>query len=66
MCWACNTYEIIRNAHKILVRKTEGKKPLVRPRRKWEDNIVMDFEQIACEDLDWIHLAEVRSSGPLL
>jgi len=35
----------IRNAYKILVRKSEGKGPLGRPRRRWEDNIIMNFTE---------------------
>jgi hypothetical protein len=35
----------VRNAYKILVRKVEGKKPLVRPRRRWEYNIRMDLRE---------------------
>jgi hypothetical protein len=39
-------YRRVRNAYKILVRKSEGKRPLVRPRHRWEDNIRMDFRKI--------------------
>ena len=34
-----------RGVHKVLVGKTEGKRPLGRPRRRWEDNIKMDFQE---------------------
>jgi hypothetical protein len=44
----------MRNVYKILVGKPEGKKPLERPRHRWEDNIKMDLE-IVWEDVDWIH-----------
>jgi hypothetical protein len=47
----------VRNAHKILVTKSEGKRPLGRPRRRWEDNIRMDLREIGWKDVDWIHLA---------
>jgi len=40
---ACSTYGEIRGVHRALVVKPEGKKPLGRPRRKWEDNIKMDL-----------------------
>jgi len=43
-----------------LVRKPEGKRPLGRPRRRWEDNIKMDLREIGWEDVDWIHLAQDR------
>jgi hypothetical protein len=38
--------EEVRNACKILVRKLEGKRPLGRPKRRWEDNIRMDFREV--------------------
>jgi hypothetical protein len=34
--------------YRVLVEKPEGKKPLVRPRRKWEDNIKVDLQEIGC------------------
>jgi hypothetical protein len=49
-----------RNAYKILVGKPERKKPLRRPRRRWEDNIRMDHRQIRWEGVVWIHLAQGR------
>jgi hypothetical protein len=41
----------MRNAYKILVEKSERKKPLRRPRRKWEDNIKMNIREIGLEDV---------------
>jgi len=38
--------------------KPEGKKPLSRPRRRWEDNIKMDLQEVGCKDMEWIELAE--------
>jgi hypothetical protein len=49
-----------RNPHMILVGKPEGKRPLRRPRHRWEDNITMDFREIGWGDVDWIDLAEDR------
>jgi hypothetical protein len=40
------------NANNICVGKPEGKRPLGRPKRKWEDNIRMDFTEIGLEDVD--------------
>ena len=40
--------------------KPERKKPLVRPRRRWEDNIKMDLQVVRCGGMDWIELAQVR------
>jgi hypothetical protein len=47
---ACRAHGEIRNAYKILVGKHEGKRPL--GRRKWEDNIKMDLEEINLESVD--------------
>jgi hypothetical protein len=44
----------------IFVGKSEGKRPLGRPRCKWEDNITMDFMETGWECVDGIHLAEDR------
>ena len=38
-----------RNAYRVLVEKSEGNRPLGRPRRKWEDNIRMDFREVGCD-----------------
>jgi hypothetical protein len=40
--------------------RSEGKRPLGRPKRRWEDNIKMDLREIGWGDMDWIHLAEGR------
>jgi len=42
------------------VGKPEGKRPLRRHRRRWEDNIKMDFQVAECEGMDWIELAQDR------
>jgi len=52
---------MVRNAHKILVGKFEGKGPLGSPRRRWEDNIRLDLTEIGWEGVDWIHLACYRT-----
>jgi ribosome biogenesis protein Nip4 len=43
-----------------LVGKPEGRRPLRRPRRRWEDNINMDLREIGFGDVDWINLAHDR------
>jgi hypothetical protein len=48
------------NAYRILVGKPEGRTPLGRPRRKWEDNIKMDLREIGWRGMDWIHVAQDR------
>jgi hypothetical protein len=46
--------------HRVLVAEPEGKRPLGRPRCRWENNIKMDVREIGRDDGDWIHLAEDR------
>jgi hypothetical protein len=50
----------MRNAYKILVGKHVGKRPLRRPRHKWEDNIKIYHKKIGLDVADWIHLAQHR------
>jgi hypothetical protein len=50
----------IRNAYKILVGKSEDKRPFGRPRCTWEGNIRMDLRRIGREVLDWTHLVQNR------
>jgi hypothetical protein len=49
-----------RNACRILVGKPERKRPLGRPRRRWEDNITIDLREIGLGGMDWIDLAQNR------
>jgi hypothetical protein len=42
------------------VGKPEGKRRLGRPRRRWEDNIKIDLQEVGCENMDWIDLAQDR------
>ena len=46
-----------RVVHKVLVGKPEGKRPLGRPRRRWEDNIKMDLQEVGRGRGDWMELA---------
>jgi hypothetical protein len=50
--------EEMKNAYKILVEKPEGKTPLGRLVRRWEDNFRMDLREIRWVGVDWIHLAQ--------
>jgi hypothetical protein len=50
----------VRGAYNILVGRPEGRRPLGRPRRRWEDNIKMDLTEIGFGDVDWIHWAQDR------
>ena len=47
-----------RCVHKVLVWKPEGKRPLRRPRRRWEDNIKMDLEEVGRGCGDWMEFAQ--------
>jgi len=49
-----------RGVHGLLVGKLEGKRPLGRPRRRWEDNIKMDLQELARGRGDWMELAQDR------
>jgi hypothetical protein len=49
-----------RGVYRVLVRKPEEKRPLGRPRRRWEDNIRMDLQEVGCGCIDWIGLAQDR------
>jgi hypothetical protein len=50
----------VRGAYNILVGRPEWRRPLGRPRSRWEDNIKMDLREIGFGDVDWIHLAQNR------
>jgi hypothetical protein len=49
-----------RNAYRALVGKPEGRRPLGRPRRRWEDNVKMDLREVGWGGMDWISLAQDR------
>ena len=49
-----------RRVYRVLVGKPEGKRPLGRPRHRWEDNIKMDLQEVVCGGMDWIDLVEDR------
>jgi len=50
-----------RGVYRVLVWRPQGKRPLGRPRRRWEDNIKMDFSEIRIDGADWIQLALDRA-----
>jgi hypothetical protein len=62
MRWAGHMARMVevRGAYNILVGRPEGRRPLGRPRHRWEDNIKMDLREIWFGDVDWIHLAQDR------
>jgi hypothetical protein len=52
----------VRGAYNILVGRLERRRPLGRPRRRWEDNIKMDIREIGFGYVDWINLARDRNT----
>jgi len=49
-----------RGVNSVLVKKPEGKRPLGRPRPRWENNIKKDLQEVECGDMDWIDLGQDR------
>jgi hypothetical protein len=49
-----------KGAYRILVGRPEGRRPLGRPRRRWEDNIKMDLQELGWGGMDWIDMAQDR------
>jgi hypothetical protein len=62
MSGACSGYGEVRGVYRVLVGKPEGKRPLGRPRRRWEDNVRMDLQEMGCGCEDWIGLAQDRDT----
>jgi hypothetical protein len=62
MRWAGNAARMgeVRGAYNILVGRPEGRRPLERHRRRWEDNIKMDLGEIGFGDVEWMHWAQDR------
>jgi len=56
----CSTYGESGGVYRVLVGKPEGKRPLGRPRRRWEDNIKMDLQEVGCGCMNWFDLAQDR------
>ena len=47
-----------RGVYRVFVGKPEGKRPLGRPRCRWEDNIKIDLQKVECGGIDWIELVQ--------
>jgi hypothetical protein len=65
--WRCvyragSTYGEGRGVYRVLVGTPEGKRPLGRPRLRWEDNIIMDLQEVGCGCEYWIGLAQDRDT----
>ena len=46
--------------YRVLLGKSEGHRPFGRPRRRWEDNIKMDLQEVGCGGMDWFDMAQDR------
>jgi hypothetical protein len=57
---ACSTNREKRNAYRILMGNPEGTRPLGRRKRRWVDNIRMDFREVGWDGMDWIDLTQNR------
>ena len=60
MAWHVTRMGEGRGVYRVLVGKPEGKRPLGRPRRRWEDNIKMDLQEVRCGGMELIELAQDR------
>jgi len=63
MRWAGNVACMVerRGVYRVLVGKAEGKRPLGTSRRRWEDNIKVDLQEVGYGGIDWIELAQDRN-----
>jgi hypothetical protein len=55
-----------RHVYRVLVGKSEGKRPCGRPRHRWEGNIKTDLQEVGCGGMDWIDLALDRNRWRVL
>jgi hypothetical protein len=64
MSWAGHVahMEERRGVYRVLVGKHEGKRPLLRPRHRWEDSIKMDRQEVGCGGMDWIDMTQDKKS----
>jgi hypothetical protein len=60
MGWKVSMYGERTGIYRVLVQKPEGKRPTGRPKLRWEDNKMMDHQEVGCWVMDWIELAQDR------
>ena len=68
MKWAGHVLRMVvrRVAYRIVMGTNEGRRPLGKPRKRWEDNIKMDVQEVGWRDMDWILLAQDRDRRSVL
>jgi len=54
--------EEMKSVYRVLVEKPDGKRPLGRPRRRWEETIKTALQDVGCGDMEWIEVAQNRDS----
>jgi len=60
MGWVCGAYGLGEGVYRVLVGKSEVRRPLGRPRRRWVESIRMDLQEVGCGYIAWIGLAQNR------
>jgi hypothetical protein len=63
---ACGAYGGRERCVRVWWKNPEGKRPLGRPRRRWDDNPKMDLQEVGCGGMDWVELAQDRDRWPVL
>ena len=66
ICTPHQIFGLVSHVHKVLVGKPEGKRPLGRPRRRWEDNIKMGLQEMGRGCGNWMELAQDRDGWRVL
>jgi len=62
----CGTHRGGGDVYRVLLGKSEGKRPLGRPRLRWKDNVKLDLREMGTDGANWIRLAQDRVHGGLL
>jgi hypothetical protein len=63
---ACSTYAGGESVYRVLLGKPDVKRLLGRPRRRWEDNIKMDIQEVGCGGMNWTEQLRMGTGGGLL